>query len=398
MSFKKFVVVIGSILLLAVASTATWARTVDATVTVTVTPGTSTPGGISPCYTPNCNVIGNPDTTQAFYVYSFAQGSMSSDTIPIVITSTSVDGQVITTGPGGGTTYFNAYCGSDSSTPVGVTLQWSPGNGGAGNLPATSFALPAFSTPTVTDGNNSCSVPSTSPAAHTVYVSLSNLNNLSPGTYNLNYAISVDTEPTDTNASVDGQYHFHVQINVTNPTSAVGCFITDSNFNFLLDADGNPVTSGSTGVFAIVANHRNIEVSTNPGQFYYNILWTNSTNSDQTVNAVFGLTNADAQGAQAIHAGVFPPPFSGVSFDSFNTVNESIPGGSGTTISGIQVPSGWTLWVDYHFDWAGIGEPVPPGIGTTPGTANQLFSVIGSLSDGTGGIGSCTAGASGYLK
>jgi hypothetical protein len=77
--------------------------------------------------------------------------------------------------------------------------------------------------------------------------------------------------------------------------------------------------SGSTnGRFVIVVNKKNIEVATNPGQFYYNIVWTNSTGFDQVVEVTFARTGVIPNGAQAIHGEVFPDPFTGVTPALFN--------------------------------------------------------------------------------
>jgi hypothetical protein len=156
--------------------------------------------------------------------------------------------------------------------------------------------------------------------------------------------------------------------------------------------------SGSTdGRFPIVANaKRNIQVATNPGQFYYNIIWENKTGATATVNVAFMRSGVNPKGAQAIHALAIAPPFSGINMDDFNAVNEGIPGGSDDLIEGIVVPANWFLWVSYHLEWAGLGQSVPGGCATTCPTANQLWTVKGTISGAVDR--ECTAGAAGYKK
>lgn len=71
--------------------------------------------------------------------------------------------------------------------------------------------------------------------------------------------------------------------------SNVSCFLTNSDGAFLADCDGVLVTeSGSDeGRFAIVVNKKQIGVATNPGQFYYNLIWHNTTGAQQTVDVEF---------------------------------------------------------------------------------------------------------------
>ena len=64
------------------------------------------------------------------------------------------------------------------------------------------------------------------------------------------------------------------------------------------------------------------------------------------------------------------------------------------------VPAGWTLWVTYHLEWAGLGYLVPPGAANTCGAANQTWTVSATLTTSAGDpIGDpCIAGGKGYLK
>ncbi|TGU70265.1 hypothetical protein E4633_18885 [Geomonas terrae] len=238
--------------------------------------------------------------------------------------------------------------------------------------------------------------------------------------------IAIDTEPLvladaakaevrQTNISInpEGKNPNNINVNNTLPNIHIlyeinpaandtTCFTTDGDGNLLAACDGTAVTaSGSNaGRFAINANKKNIEVATNPGQFYYNILWTNMTGDVQVVNVTFAKTGVAAKGANAIHAYAFPPSFSGVTPEAFQVVNDgidSLAGGSDDSIEGITVPAGWTLWANYHMEWAGIGSILPAGIATTCGVANQSLSVLGTVTDANG-VHTCTSGALGYKK
>lgn len=239
--------------------------------------------------------------------------------------------------------------------------------------------------------------------------------------------ISIDTEPlvladatkpevreTNINIKPEGKNPNNINISNNFPTVHIlyeinpaandtTCFTTDGDGNLLAKCDGTAVTASasSDGRFAITTNKKNVEVSTNPGQFYYNILWTNMTGADQVVKVSFAGTGASTKGANAIHAYAFPPSFSGVTPETFQMVNEgidSLPGGSDGSIEGITVPAGWTLWANYHMDWAGAGFTAPADIATTCGSANQILSVTGTVTDTAEVTHTCTSGAMGYKK
>ncbi len=189
----------------------------------------------------------------------------------------------------------------------------------------------------------------------------------------------------------------HVTI-LPKDTTRISCYLTDSDGNFLTDCTGQVVNASGEddGRFAIVLNKKGIAVATNPGQFYYNVLYKNEDSTPLTVNVGFTRSGVVPKGAQAIHAALFAPPFSGVTAENFDLVNDGIPEGSDDSIQNIQIPAGWTLWVTYHLEWEYLGTLVSPA--ATCGTADQVFSVTGTI----GGTGitteTCTASASGYRK
>jgi len=198
--------------------------------------------------------------------------------------------------------------------------------------------------------------------------------------------------------------NFHIDVNVLPAVSTdnVSCFITDSEGNFLLNCAGAEVTqSGSDeGRFAIVANKkREIEVATNPGQFYYNLIWHNTTGATQTVDAAFARTGVVANGQQAIHAAVFNSyldPLTPVEFAMANA--EGIPQGNDDSVEGVEVPAGASLLLTYHLEWAGLGEPVPAPCAGNCAEADQKLSVTGTVSGEGITTEDCTAGAFGFRK
>ena len=295
------------------------------------------------------------------YLYEIQAGDSIVDTLPVEICSES----------------------SSTAEPDGYPVVLSFGlNGQGGNLPGV--ALPA----NVTFAGNGCQT------ANIVV----NSGALAEGGYNKLINIQkASSDPANTSVSFS-MSTIHIQVKSTDDASGITCFITDSNFNYLADCDGALVTSGDDGRFAIVANKKGTQVATNPGQFYYNVLWTNSSNDDVVVDVSFNKDGVLAKGAQAIHAEVFPPyPVLAVDRDEFDVVNDGIPGGRNDLISGILVPAGWTLWVDYHLEWAELGLPLN-GINDSCAAANGDFSVTATISSGNTILGACSAGASGYKK
>lgn len=360
MNKKRTIAILGLGLLLVLAVGTPQIYAANASVTATVTPGTSDQSIIPSSPSPSSNEV--------FYAYTVNANSTFTDSIPVQICTVAVPG-----------TFQN-----NPISGYNLTLEFAPtGSGTGGNLPGFSLpTIPVF----LADG------------CQTVDITL-DLSNLAVGDYVQNFHVGVSESAAHTNVRLEGKTGFHLRVHAVEAPTTVSCFITDSDFNFLLDCQNNPLTSGSGGKFTIVTNKKNMEVATNPGQFYYNLVWTNSTGSDQTVSVAFARTGVKSHGTQAIHAGLFPPVFSGTTLDNFNAVNDGIPSGADDALESITVPDGWTLWVDYHLEWGGLGSPAPIDIATTCATANQCFSVTGTLSGGAGvGTSVCTAGACGYKK
>jgi hypothetical protein len=341
-------------------------KVIDPVVDLEITQLNSIPGGVVP-------QLASGNANSLFYTYEFPAGGSIVDSLPIELCAK-------------GTAGVDKDGYATSGFPQ--TLSFSPSNG---NLPGVT--VPADVTFNASD------------VCETVYVYIDTGVLSLADTYKGNINISLVNAPNDpsrmspvkTAVNVDKANEIHIQATVTAPEVSINCFTTDSAFNFLIDCNGAFVTSGATGTFAIVTNRKNIEVATNPGQFYYNLLYTNTSGADQTVAVGFARNGVVAHGAQAIHAMVFPsfPMYSYVNFDA---VNNSIPSGADDKLEGVVVPAGWTLWVDYHLEWAGVSRPAPLGIGTSCPTANQTFGVIGTVSvDGTV-VGTCGAGAVGYKK
>ena len=319
-------------------------------VSVTVTANVST-GGVSP----------TSNGANYFFDYHIAAGLAVTDLIPVEICA------AIT------------QAGDGAGYPMSLEV----GNSGAGgNLPGVTHDA------SVGFNGNGC---------QTIYIDIAT-GALAEGDFNKVVAIKKGTEPDNkTQVSIDTP-NIHIRVHVTEARST-SCFITDSEFQFLLDCAGNAVTSGDGGRFAIVTNKKGVQVATNPGQFYYNILWTNTTGSDKTVKVNLARFGVRPQGAQAIHAKLFPS-FPTVDAATFAAVNDSIPGGADDNLENVVVPAGWTLWVDYHLEWGALGSIVSSAAANACGAANQTFSVIGTVSDATTNdvLGTCTAGAAGYKK
>lgn len=310
------------------------------------------------------------------YGYSITDGGSVSDTLPIQICVT-----------------------AQNRTWNSFTLEFGP-SGMGGNLTNTQVPKPTDVTFNFVDSDTlpDCQNRNISITTGPLVLTDPNVAETFSKLFNIGVK-SNDPNPFTINLGQTSD-NIHIFINVLPVGSNISCFITDSSGNFLTNCAGETVDeSGSNdGRFAIVANSKkNVAVSTNPGQFYYNVLWKNNTGSSQTVAVSFERNGVNPKGAQAIHAWAFAPPFSGVTVDNFNAVNEGIPGGSDDQIENIVVPNGWTLWVSYHLEWSGLGGPANH-IATGCGNASQQFAVTATVS-GTGITSeSCTAGALGYRK
>lgn len=310
----------------------------------------------------------------AVYVYSIFDGQAVNDTIDV---------QVCMTGYETGWTSVDVSFGTPNGGLPGVTV---PAN-------QTFYA----STTTLPDCRNVAISIATgalaSGVAGTTYVSNIQLADANPS------PSTGSSKPQVTFADIK---KIQIQVNVQpNASSNVNCFLTDSEGNFLTDCAGVPVAeSGSDdGRFAIIANKRGIEVATNPGQFYYNLVWWNKTGVSQTVDVDMLRTGVNPHGQQALHAAVFNGYLDPLTPDEFALANaDGIPEGHDDAVAGVEVPAGASLLVTYHLQWAGLGDPVPAGCAGTCAEANQLISVTGTVS-GTGiATEDCTAEAYGYKK
>jgi hypothetical protein len=326
-------------------------------------------GGKSPDITP----VGNPN--HAEYLYTVFAGQSVTDTIPVELCMTGSN----TDGP-----------------PYWTSIDVSFGSAG-GNL--NGVTLPA---------NQTFYRSTTSlPDCHTLNIGLATgpLNLVQ--NYVATFNVSEDNpDPSGTQGKPNVVFadvvNFKITVVVLQPeVSHVSCFLTDSEGMFLTDCGSALVTeSGSDdGRFAIVVNNKkNIQVSTNPGQFYFNFVWYNSTGSPQTVDVNFDKTGVVPQGANAIHSAVFYGDLSTVNPTVFDEANsDGIPDGSDDQALGIVVPADSSLLVTYHLEWAYRGQSAD-GLLTGCENAIQFFSVTGTVS-GTGiTTEDCTSTASGYKK
>ena len=189
-----------------------------------------------------------------------------------------------------------------------------------------------------------------------------------------------------------------------NPSAEVTCFFTDSNFLTLTDCSGASVTGKTGGRFQVVSNAKKIATATNPGQFYYNMLWSNTTGSDQSVTVNLtpsGLIPSNTNSllhpiAQAAHAYFFDTAtgFTDPLADWLFVNSSGQPCGPSGPCT-ITVPANDTLFVTWHLAWTGIGQnALSVNVGCA--NANAAISATGTV---TGGLtGSCTADALGYRK
>jgi hypothetical protein len=311
---------------------------------------------------------GQGDTV--FYAYTRDDGQTISDTIPVHI------------------------CITDSSDLSGwasfkVTFD------GNGQFPGT-VTLPSDLTFL---SSNGLSCQDVSVGINTGPVNLTDPNQAQNFTYNI-VVRSNNSDSSPRNLAVNfnsGVQVIHLALTVLPAESNVSCYLTDSSGLILANCDGQPVNTD--GRFVIVANKKKVEVATNPGQFYYNLIWKNRTGSAQNVAVQFTRTNLLAKGAQAIHAWYSNSYGAALSTNEFDEVNSiGFAEGSDDKITSITVPNGDSLAVTYHLSYAKIGQAVPVPCATTCGTADQFISVKADVTGGGISPKSCTSAAKGYLK
>jgi hypothetical protein len=190
---------------------------------------------------------------------------------------------------------------------------------------------------------------------HYAYINASNL--LAGNDYHANIQVSAD--PSSKVGTSHSTLHLLIHVIPADNISAT-CYITDSSGLLLNDCAGQQVNTG--GKFLIITNQKKI-TSTNPGQFYYNLTWTNTTGSPVTFTSL-GLTGSNVvpHGTNAVHVLIYDANSFTASFDDVN--QSGTPCGAAGTVckTPITVPAGQTLWLTWHVEYQYTGGPVQPGL------------------------------------
>jgi hypothetical protein len=327
----------------------------------------------------------NPGDQFFKYTYTITSGASLNDSIPILVCLDASTGSA--NGDWSDEVTADSISGGFAAAVTVATPPWS-------------FNQASAVATTHTIGDPGCQVA-------TVNINVPAGALATPGGYNTNVHFKLQngtpsTGPSQLSESFSQEKMIKLFVNVIPgaSTSRAYCFLTDSEGDFLQKCDGSPASlSGETdGTFSIVANKKNIEVATNPGQFYYNLLWNNDTGSDQVVTVTIAANGLTPNGKQALHWATFlTSTFSGVSPTTFEEAIEGTPAGTTGPISSIPVPAGHTLYVTYHLEYTRVGLAVPSNCSSSCGSANQPVSVGASVI-GNFGTDLCSAGAAGYLK
>ena len=263
---------------------------------------------------------------------------------------------------------------------------------------------------TVSDDEFSISDSDTTPSTETIHVVTDVLRD---GAYNLNVQVqarpqrrvhpphatvlihvlvgSACAETSETSGSGGGGTSVATIIQPTGPS-----FFTDSEYNALEKCDGEPASGASDGTFQIVARpNAETIVSTNPGQFYYNLIWPNP-GSEQPVSIELSASNLNPKGRNAVHAMLFDSSGFVASLESWDMANEDgTPCGPSGPCT-VTVGSGKTLWITWHLEYAGKGESSSGISNSCPG--NKTISATGTLKNGPTTLLTGSATATGYLK
>ena len=303
-------------------------------------------------------------------------------------------GSVSPTVPGNATKqWFYSFClpsGSSLNQTFPLKLQLNNSNGTTGESASISFnANGSLSGVTVVPNTFSTSDNGVAQAQNITLAT----GPLADGTHSVNVQISAD--PSSKVASSHNTIHIQVVVGSGCADSRPHCFLTSSEFDLLTDCAGAYVGGNSGGTFEIIAPRGRVQ-ATNPGQFYYNMIWTNQ-GATQPITIELLANNLNSHGANAVHALVFDSTGFVNDASNFDMVNQDgTPCGPNGPCT-INVPAGKTLWVTWHLQFSGIGGSSTGMSNVCPG--NVTISASGSLKDSTGSIiGTCTASANGYLK
>lgn len=220
---------------------------------------------------------------------------------------------------------------------------------------------------------------------------------LAPGNYELNIGINYDNSKL--NAPNPNSIKVSIHVNECS-ASVPTCFFTDSNGDFLVDCSGALVSTNSGGTFMLVDKKNGTIIATNPGQFYYNYIWTNDGAAIDLQVQLAGLINLVPQGTNSVHAYTFDTSGFTQNVAAFNMVNnDGTPCGPFGPCT-INVGEGETLWVTWHLTYAWIGLSKPGAGDSCPGyeEIGAAARLVDASDTATVVAGACSAGATGYNK
>lgn len=222
-------------------------------------------------------------------------------------------------------------------------------------------------------------------------------DSLAPGDYDIK--IHINTPPgalTEPNPK-----DIQVKIHVNECTgSEPSCFFTDSNGDFLAGCDGELVSENTGGTFMLVNKKNGTIVATNPGQFYYNYIWTNDGDGVDVQVNLNNWVNLVPHGANAVHAYTFGPSGFTQNVEAFDMVNnDGTPCGPSGPCT-INVGAGETLWVTWHLEYEWVGQTKDAGTSCLEakepiGAGARLVNANNELQEVAG---NCSASATGYNK
>jgi hypothetical protein len=222
-------------------------------------------------------------------------------------------------------------------------------------------------------------------------------SSLAPGDYMIDINMS---GPSSSAVDWPNPKKIQVMIHVNECTaSAPSCFFTDSEGDFLADCNGELVSTNEGGTFILVNKKNGNTVATNPGQFYYNYLWTNSGEALDVKILLDAPMNLAPKGANAVHAYTFGPSGFTQSVEAFDMVNnDGTPCGPDGPCT-VHVGAGETLWVTWHLAYDGVGSSHPEAGYSCPGEEEIEASVhLVNASTYQEVAGACTTNATGYNK
>jgi hypothetical protein len=331
---------------------------VDDYDTLDIKAGDST--GSSGPITPT-KALGSGPVWQWQYAYNISAGSSVVDTLPIGLCV--YDSDANGDDPGLDKDHYEVSASYDAADSSSNFSSLSPGINPSLGYDIDDGAC-ASGTIDISFDSGTLNTPDT----YFIFFTVSTNSSNSSHSGQINYDDCTDLADQSTCGSNDGNdpgpsdQHIVVVITVNSGTSTHSCFLTDGDFRLLRDCGGTTVPpSAHTPTFQIITGGRGkgTIVATNPGQFFFSMIYHNDTGSPVDVDFTVGdLTHVESQGARPVHAATFDDSGFVADEAGFDAAQAGVPC-SDPTDDGctFTVPAHSFIWIVWHADYDQKGQP-----------------------------------------